>query len=195
MHLQYFKDFTALIAKAGANVIPEIIPGQINKRMPKAGEQEIAILDDIFPKTNNIRKGQFAMAVGVDIKDTERTIRLLFDTLGDLKIPSAFSLRFVKKSKATLAFTRFSTTCVIGLDGLETKPTLGYLKSITDRLAASDIPHTFHWGKVNFMDKESVKKMYGKDLEIWLNSRSHLLSKSAIEAFSSEYLDQLGLGT
>lgn len=196
--LQYGKDFLLKVVKALATIADDLIPPIIDSRLPKDGEEEVGTLGEIFGDTTNLRSGQFSCALAVNAVDTERVTQIMlahFDKKGVKKIPALFSYRFVKQSKATLAYTQFEKNCIIGIDGIENTPTLKYLKEITELLQATDIPHTWHWGKQNNMDATFVQKMYGDQLTTWRMQRATFLSTEVAKAFSSRYLDELGLTT
>ena len=194
--LGYLKDFTLILGKAAISIDDDLVPILINKFLPKDGESESGFLNDIFGDTKNLRAGQFACAIAVESKHAETLCQMmmdLFEQPNAKKIPSVFSFRFVKKSKAILAYTRYDMNCIIGIDGIQNKPTLKYQKFITDKLQGLGIPHTWHWGKVNFMDADFVKKMYGSSRDTWITKRKSFLTADIAKAFSSEYLEGLGL--
>ena len=118
-----------------------------------------------------------------------------FDKPHVKKIPSAFSFRFVKKSKALLAYTKFENNCIIGIDGLKNGATKTYLKEISQILLDTGIPHTWHWGKRHVMDAAFLHKMYGEQLGLWRAKRIEFLKPEVAQVFSSKHLDKLGLTT
>ncbi len=196
--LQYGKDFLFKVVKSLTTIADDLIPPFIDMRLPKAGEEEIGTLGEIFGDTTNLRAGQFSCALAVNAVDTERVTQIMiahFKKKGVKKIPALFSYRFVKQSKATIAYTQFEKNCIIGIDGIENNPTKKYLKVITEILSATGIQHTWHWGKRHDMDAAFVKKMYGNRLEVWRAQRASFLSVEVGKAFSSTYLDRLGLTT
>jgi hypothetical protein len=93
-----------------------------------------------------------------------------------------------------LGFTRFDPTCVIDIDGVETRATMKLIKLATERLEATGMPFTQHWGKTNHMNKARVRAAFGGDVDRWNATRKLLLSNPAERnALSSVYLDGLGL--
>ena len=196
--LKYIKDFILFkLAKVVATWEPETIPELINPQLPKDGDYEVGFLNDIFGDSTP-RSGQWACAIAVDVVDTERVTKLMiahFDQPDVKKIPSAFSFRFVKKSKAMLAFTKFENNCIIGIDGIKNRATKEYLKEISQILVDSGIPHTWHWGKRHVMDADFIQKMYGNQLPTWRKKRTEFLSPVVAQIFSSRHLDKLGLTT
>ena len=57
-----------------------------------------------------------------------------------------FAYRFIKKSKALLAFTHFDFTCILELDGAFSATTQKFYAAVWKRLDNEKIPYTFHWG-------------------------------------------------
>ena len=72
-----------------------------------------------------------------------------------------FSYRYVKRSAATLAFTKFDPTCILELDCAESNTTRNFYNAVWNELEARNIPYTFHWGKIHNLDEAKTKKMYG----------------------------------
>ena len=196
--LQYGKDFLIKMGTAIVTLIDDLIPPLIDKLIPKDGSSEMGFLGDIFSDTTNARGGQFSCSIAVEAINAEQITRLMmahFEKRGVKKIPSVFSYRFVPKSKAIMAFTKFDLNCIIGIDGLSNKHSISYLKEVTKILANSGVPHTWHWGKQNYMDATFVKKAYGPQLDTWRAKRAAFLTHEVGKAFSSDYVNDLGLTT
>lgn len=195
--LDYIKDIPKILGKftdAANCTVPALAKALSKFALPKNG-LETGHLNDIFPKTK-IRGSAFSTAFAVPAKDSVRVLELLLAEMKRTKknVPSIFSFRFVKKSKATLAFTKHKMNCVIGLDGLQSKTTDAYLKIIHKALDTSGIPYAFHWGKVTNMDAAMVDRMYGSAKTTWIHQRNLLLSDEAKKVFTNDYLKKLGLG-
>lgn len=194
--LNYGKDFLIKAVLAYSQADDNILPGLINKLLPKE-DKEIGYLKDIFGDTSNLRKGQFSCALAVDIEHAQRVIQYMMDHFKDkknAKIPSVFSMRFVKKSKATMAFTKYKMNCLIGIDGASDRRTERYLEYISDQLRIMKVPHTWHWGKVNEMDAVFVRDTYGTSLTKWSKARKALIPDIKVrQAFTSEYTRKLGI--
>ncbi len=194
--LKYNKDFLLDMGKLLATVFPFTIPGSINKRMPKDGEHEIGTLSQLFGDTKNLRAGQFACAIAVNHTDTQKMVELMIDPFKNKKhkkIPALFSLRFVPKSNAFMAFTKFDKNTIIGIDGIETRVTKKYIRFISKIMIDSGIPHIWHWGKHNVMDDAFVTKQYGENRIQFLTERRNLLSPKVAQLFSNRYLRNRGL--
>ena len=109
--------------------------------------------------------------------------------------PVVFACRFVRRSKGLLSFTRFDPTCVIDIDGVASKRTRRFYEKLWQALRDSGIPHSLHWGKMNSLDAEAVRFIYGDNVDSWLTARRQLLPHdSHRRLFSSPFLERLGLG-
>ena len=104
-----------------------------------------------------------------------------------------FSYRYVKKSAATLAFTRFDPTCIVELDGVESAITRNFYAVTRNALDAKQIPYTFHWGKISDLDGPRLQKMYGPAVNQWLAARNTLLTGNLLKTFTNETLKDWGL--
>jgi hypothetical protein len=104
------------------------------------------------------------------------------------------SFRYVKKSKALLAFTKFDTTCAIELPAAYADGTTSYYQSVWEGLENAGIPFTLHWGQVNNFTPARVRAMYGSAVDDWINSRNSVLDAPARAVFTSPFLQACGLG-
>jgi hypothetical protein len=104
-------------------------------------------------------------------------------------------MRFVKGSKALLGFTKFPVSCILEMDGVESKSSRSFFQAVWDRLEALNIPYTVHWGKINFhLNKERVRAMYGDDvIDKWIACRHRLLDDSARKVFENPFMRRIGL--
>jgi hypothetical protein len=103
------------------------------------------------------------------------------------------SLRYVRGSGATLAFTRFPTTRVLELDGVQSARTNGFYARVWDCLDRQGIPYTFHWGKQHNLDAVRVRQLYGPRVEQWLAARRQLLDEAERRLFANDLLSRLAL--
>jgi hypothetical protein len=141
--------------------------------------------------------------VGVAHTDCRRALDVLANLVRiEGPIPGIFAMRFVKQSKATLAFTRFPVTCMLEIDGLIWKGRPNKMISLEqfcarmiDVLNDNHLPFTLHWGKnADWSHPDLVKGMYGSDkADTWKKHRNALLSKEAAALFSNDFLKQVQL--
>lgn len=117
-------------------------------------------------------------------------------------IPGIFGLRFVRGSKATLAFTKFSVTCMIEIDGVLWKGNQRIIslenfgKRMIEVLIQNGIKFTIHWGKnAAWSFPGLVEEMYGANVTAWKKQRSSLLSENLGSLFSNNFLRNINLST
>ena len=143
-------------------------------------------------------KGQaFAFTFGIDNKDTREALNLFIRVVNEEgPVPGAIALRFIKASKATLAFTRFPMTCILEMDGILWKggDTMisfeDFQRKLLEAFMAKGIKFTIHWGKNAIWSFPGlIDYMYGDNDDVWKNYRSALLSKQMADIFSNKFLD------
>lgn len=104
-----------------------------------------------------------------------------------------FTLRFVKASRAMLAFTRFDDNVVIDLDGMYSAASLAAAERIFEALAASDIPFGHHWGKLGPINAASVIADFPIGAAAWMKARRDLLEPEMEAIFRNDALERWGL--
>jgi hypothetical protein len=102
----------------------------------------------------------------------------------------------VKGTKAKLGFTKFTPTCVIERDGLNTPDMQEYVNLVWELVEQAGIPFTMHWGKFNeHLNAKRIKAMYGPKRDQWIQSREKLLSADVRQVFTNDFLKRVGLAT
>jgi len=109
-------------------------------------------------------------------------------------------LRFVKASKATLAFTKFPMTCILEMDGVlwESNGNMisfeDFQKKLLEAFIQAGIRFTIHWGKnAAWSFPGLLDYMYGNADDTWKDYRSALLSKQMADLFSNDFLNRVNL--
>lgn len=188
-------DFLSVIGTL-LDVLPDAIPKAVNSLLSSQyGEyrERTGTLGDIFSSTS-IRGKSTGAAMGIPLEESQRALQAILDVHETSKpFPGVFAYRYIKKSDALLAFTRFDMTSVIDLDAVDNKVTREFYRKVWDAFEAQNIPYTIHWGKANEMTPERVIAMYGDDLQTWLSERRNLLDAECRRVFSSPFTDQCGL--
>lgn len=178
-------------------VLPALVPITVNKLIPASYKPYSNVWGthgEIFSNTD-VRGKVLSAAIGIPL-DQVNVVREMVLQLNSVQGPFAgvLAFRYVKGTKATLGFTRFNKTCILELDGVFSDTTYNFYKHLWARLDASDIPYTFHWGKILELDKTRIRKMYGADLDKWIDARNELMKdKASMAVFNNEMLNQLGL--
>ncbi len=198
-----YKDLIHLLIKISEK-FPKKIPFFIKRLekqiLPDVNEETIGTLYETFWDAP-YQGPAFACSFGVDVKDSEKALKILVDlTKNEGPIPGIYAMRFVKKSEATLAFTKFPVTCMIEIDGVlwnKSRKLIG-LKEFSRRmiqvLQQNNISFTIHWGKnSDWGFPDLVKDMYGDNAVEWKKQRNKLLSKEMSRVFSNNFLKTIGL--
>ncbi|MEM9386499.1 MAG: hypothetical protein AAGA68_15690 [Pseudomonadota bacterium] len=143
--------------------------------------------------TSRPRAGASASAIAVPLERLWDAYELLLDVHREVRPGLIFALRFVQGSLGHLAFTRYDRTCVIELDGVDSRRTREFLSAAWGALEASDIPHTHHWGKINRMTPATLQRSYGDVVARWRSARDLLLPADVRRTFANAYTDAAGL--
>ncbi len=198
-----YRDLIYLLIKISEK-FPKSIPWfikQLEKQiLPEVNEETIGTLYETFWDAP-YQGPAFACSFGVSIENSSKALKLLADlTKNEGPIPGIFAMRFVKKSEATMAFTKFPITCMIEIDGVLWKKTrkLMSLKEFSHRmievLQSNNIPFTIHWGKnADWSYPNLISHMYGENAVSWKEYRNALLSDEMAALFSNEFLRTIAL--
>jgi len=199
-----YRDLIYLFTKMAENFpksIPWLVKRLENTILPKVDEELIGTLPQIFWDAP-YQGPAFACSVGVDHTDASKALKLLADlTRNEGPIPGIFAMRFVKQSKATLAFTKFPVTCMLEIDGVLWSKTnkimslTEFSRRIITVLKQHDVPFTLHWGKSSdWTYPDLVNHMFdAAKINEWKACRSALLSDDMADLFSNQFLRDVGL--
>jgi hypothetical protein len=178
------------------DVIPALVPTIVNKLL--AGvfvpfEKQFGTLGEIFNNTT-LRGKLLSAAMGMPLDQVNRVTEILLEmNKTEGPFPGCFAYRFVKKSDAKLAFTKFEYTCILELDGAFSDSCQNFNKAVWKRLDDENIPYTFHWGKINELNSDRINRMYGEDANTWITARNKLLDDAGRKIFANQLLQQWGL--
>lgn len=158
-------------------------------------EGDLGTSGEIF-RNNNIRGKLLSTAIGLPLDRVLEVNDMLLD-MNDAHGPLSgiFSYRYIKKSSATLAFTKFDPTCILELDCAESKTTRNFYEAVWNELESRNIPFTFHWGKIHNLDEAKTRKMYGAAFASWIQQRNKILSPDTMKIFNTQSLKDCGLDT
>jgi len=179
------------------NLVPELVPLLVNKLLAGAltpFSKQYGTLGEIFNNTT-LRGKLMSAALGLPLDQVNRVTEILFEinkTAGPFA--GLFAYRFIKQTKATLGFTHFADfSCVLELDGAFSDATMRFYRAVWQRLDDENIPYTVHWGKVNELNPNRIKRMYGSRADAWIAARNKLLDKDSLKVFTNPLLQQWGL--
>ena len=198
-----FKDIPTWVANFAAKhkrLIPKILEALKAEAFPEVDEIIEGTLGEIFWDTSQ-SSAAFGCAFGIDNKDSSKALELFIKLMNDKgPIPGILSMRFVKQSKATLAFTKFPVTCVLEVDGIPWKPNENmislndFLTEVIKSFIDNHINFALHWGKnAPWHFPGLVDIMFGNTDDEWKDMRSALLSKQMADMFSNDFLNTVKL--
>lgn len=175
----------------------KLIPGLVTRLLPQAysaTEATIGTIGEIFNATF-IRGKAASAAIAINSHDATRVIEEIIALNKKTAFPGAISLRYVKGTEALLGFTKFPKTCILEMDGVESKTSRRFFQKLWDRLEELNIPYTEHWGKINFnLDPVRLRKMYGDaTIDKWIACRHRVLDADARKVFTNNFMRQCGL--
>ena len=189
------------IAERYKNSIPKLIKALQTSVLPPVDLEATGTVAEIFWDAP-YQGPAYACAVGIDYRDSPKALELLINLAkNEGPIPGIYAMRFVKKSEATLAFTKFPITCMLEIDGLIWKPRRNNMISlerfctrVIEVLQQHNIPFTIHWGKnADWSFPGLIQHMYGDNAQVWKECRSRLLRQETAELFSNSFLNDTGL--
>jgi hypothetical protein len=198
-----YRDLIYLLIKISEN-FPSSIPWFIKKLqntvLPAVNEETTGTLYETFWDAA-YQGPAFACSVGVDIRDCVQALKVISTmTKNEGPIPGIFAMRFVKQSNATLAFTKFPITCMLGIDGVlwsksnKLMSLEEYGRRMIEVLQQNNISFTLHWGKnSDWAFPGLVSNMYGENAKTWKEHRSSFLSKDMAKVFSNDFINTIGL--
>jgi hypothetical protein len=198
-----YTDLPDIISRIAANhnrLIPKLIKAMRGNIFPALDQDIEGTLGEIF--WDSFHQGPaFAYTFGIDNKDAGKALDLFIKLVNEQgPIPGAMALRFIKASKATLAFTRFPMTCIVEMDGILWKGNKDMIspgdfeRKMIEAFMAAGIKFTIHWGKnADWAYPGLITYMYGDKAETWKNYRSALLTKQMADIFSNGFLARTGL--
>jgi len=180
----------------GEKLADILIPPLVTKLFPlafAANEQSTGTIGEIF--TNTKFRGKAASAaMAIDTSMASRAIEEIVQLNKQTAFPGGLALRFVKGTQALMGFTHFEKTCVLEMDGVDSKGSRDFFTKTWNRFEELNIPYTLHWGKLNFnLDQARIRKMYGGAVDKWLAARHKLLDSATQKVFTNAFLERCGL--
>jgi hypothetical protein len=176
----------------------KFVKKQLNAQIKKLFQYEYSgTFQEIF-RDEKTKGKVFASAIGVPLAKALDVIDIVLRTYDefDRVMPVLCTMRFVKGTDATLGFTKFTPTCVIELDGVNTPNMHEYANLVWELVEQAGIPFTMHWGKFNeHLNAHRIETMYGPKRNEWIGSREKLLSADVRKVFTNDFLKRVGLAT
>jgi FAD/FMN-containing dehydrogenase len=172
--------------------IPELASRLVEAQL-KPANGERATPGRTFGSTS-IRGSVLSSELAVALADSRRALETIVGVAKAFPFPGLVAARFVKASRATLAFTRFApVSCTIELPGAGSARTTQFYERVFRALDRASIPFTLHWGQCGDFSSTRVRTMYGPNVDAWLAARRKLLSPAGRRLFSNDFLVKMGL--
>ncbi|MBW8682949.1 FAD-binding protein [Chitinophaga rhizophila] len=180
-----------------AGMIPGIVPVMVTKVLGESlhiHERQFGRLGEIFSNTT-LRGKVASAAVGIPLSAVPVVVQALMEVNASAgPFVGLFAFRFVKSSKAVMAFTRYApVTCVMELDGVLSPETQHFYDAVWTKLDQLQIPFTFHWGKMCSIHPERLRHMYGDSLDRFLIARSKIIDPATAAIFSNDVMKTWGI--
>jgi len=180
-----------------AGLSPKRVPQMMDRLfdvMLKTSERPpLGTHGQVFGPTGLVGKS-LSMEAGVNLTDASAALETLVETAKAHHYPGLIGVRFVRKSDASIAFTRFDTTCMIEMTGAGGPQTLEFYDRAWSALESRRLPFTLHWGKVNNTSASNIRSRFGAaSVDEWIAARESFLSPAARHMFSSASLRAQGL--
>jgi len=138
----------------------------------------------------------FSTAMGIPLERVREALNIVFDEYDKDWAPAIVSLRFVRSSQATFAFTAYSpTTCILEIDGPRSNKVQDLAARVWKKLDDNKIPYTFHWGKINNLSAKNINSRFeSTKINDWQKARRTLLDSDELRAvFANDFLRTLQL--
>jgi len=149
---------------------------------------------DVFRDTTTRGKSA-SSAMGVPLNRLREALEIGRVAILEEKAPALISVRLVRASRATLAFTHHQpVTAVFEIDGADSARVHHVYRRVQDAVRSAGIPYTYHWGKIHTLSADRVRELYGNRIQDWIDARHELLpTRELRRVFANSYTDQLGL--
>ena len=181
-------------------IITDLVPALTHLVVSKLVKSSYTLYEGVLGTSgeiftnNNIRGKLLSTAIGIPLDRVLEVNDLLIEMNEDHgPLSGILSYRYVKRSAATLAFTKFDPTCILELDCAESNTTRNFYNAVWNELEARNIPHSFHWGKIHNLDEAKTRKIYGASMDTWIQQRNKIMSPESMKIFNTQSLKDCGL--
>lgn len=188
--------FVAQIADS-IGLVPDLVNYLFDNSVAKEQRGYTQIPKNIFGDTDipRMKNGGASTEVGVPVALARKALDIVLSCPSITDFAGLIGVRFVKNSKATLAFTRYAPlTCTIELPAVNSLTTQKLYREVFSSLDAANIPFTLHWGQEGDYSPERIHKMYGDNYTRWLEQRKVILPDSFQRyMFCNDFLKRCGI--
>lgn len=206
----YRQDYTRFswdTEKAGPGEDAPVLLGRLTNSLPaltslvvqQAVKAGYVRLDNVWGTqgeifSNVVARGKvMSTALGVAAEHANDVLELALTINRRIPFAGVFSFRYVRQTGATLGFTKFPHTCVAEFDSFNTPATWQFYQQLWAAVEAAGIPFTFHWGKINNLAPDRLRRMYGQKVDEWLTARNTILPAEMLPVFTNQFMKDVGL--
>ena len=182
---------TGLLPGGGVSGVVNLLASQSYKTYRKL----LGMPGEIFNTTTTFGKGM-SMELGVPLDRSAEALDLILSAPELGSYAGFIAFRFVKGSRALLAFTKFApVTCTIEFPAAFSATSQSLYNRVWSLLESHGIPYTLHWGQMNNFTPARVRAMYGSAVDRWISCREALLTPQARAVFTNQFVRGCGLAT
>ncbi|MET0596069.1 MAG: FAD-binding protein [Polyangiaceae bacterium] len=171
--------------------IPTLVSALMEKNLP-ASEAVRATPGYTFGPTT-IRGRGTSTEMGFRLSDIVAAIDIIMSVADDHPFGGVVAVRYVKGSRALLAFTQYEPTCTVEIQAVDSDRTAEAYRRIWSQLDAAGIAFTFHWGQALPFEPSRYRNVYGSRADRWLAAKGSFLSAAGRRLFSNELVRGVGL--
>jgi hypothetical protein len=144
---------------------------------------------------NSSDQPAMSLEIGIDANQTSIIVNKILDVATQFPFVGVIALRYIRKSKATLSFAKFSKTCTIEIPGIKSNNTQKFYNKLWERLDADGVDFTFHWGQMNNLNAQNIRKRWSNEaVDAWIEAREEILKTPKQRfMFSNQFIIDCGL--
>jgi hypothetical protein len=181
------------------STLPALVPLITNELFHGLFPEKVDTCDqgprgNVFGATE-IKGKSMSCEIGISLDTTLAAMDVLIRAAEKFHFPGLLCQRYVRPSKAKLAFTKFApVTCTIEIPAAASKRTAEFYMRAFDALKGAQIPFTLHWGQMNNFTRQVVRDMWGPAVDDWIAARHGVLTTpKARYMFSNKFSEDCGL--
>ena len=147
-------------------------------------------------KIGPFRINPYNAAFAVPLHELERVLDIGFAAAQNYRRHFVYTVRFAKKSQASLSFLRWDRCAIINVDGLEkrfSRQADRAAKAFVAALEDAGIPYSMHWGKDAPSDEAKIDADFGPAVDGWQSVRDTVLDRRVKHRLRSPALKDWGL--
>ncbi len=171
--------------------IPTLVTEIMDMQLP-AYEKLRATPGYTFGPTS-IRGRGMSTELGFELQHIRKAIEIIANVANTYPFGGVVAVRYVKQSRALLAFTKYQPTCTVEIQAVYSHRSREAYERIWATLDDEGIPFSLHWGQVLPYEPSRYRHVYGAFRDRWLAAKGQLLSASGRKLFSNELVRGVGL--